>query len=215
MSENLPTAPLRNIVSKMAQKQTRGVASRVKEELEREKNLRAHRMSQGTDVEILLCDISSSMFDATSTADMKTGKILRKIDHLRTALQDLSKHYPKMRIVVFNDLPMALPSANLLPEPQGGTNLARALHFCASLKPRRTIIISDGEPDDQRSAQQEANAMTGVIDVVFCGHEKSAGQAFLLSLAKSTGGDQKIWNDTTPEMLATQVRALLAPPEEK
>jgi len=129
---------------------------------------------------LFLLDVSGSMDNIVD------GK--RKIDHLRSIMAD----YPDAKMICFssevfkgkNNMPMPIP------EPNGSTDLAKALKTIKSEKmsSERIVLVSDGEPDDKALALNSAQQLNLPIDIIFIGEEKSDGEAFMEQLAKQTGG---------------------------
>jgi hypothetical protein len=93
------------------------------------------------------------------------------------------------RIIAFSSSAQLVTSPRELPAPAGGTALHLALDMAKTLNPSRTLIVSDGEPDNETSAIMAAGRVPGVIDVVFCGPESAhAAKAFLMRLASLGAG---------------------------
>ena len=188
--------PLADVVKRAAQSQVQGPAAKMK-----------RRFADASLEVVVLCDLSSSMLDFIGNSG------LRKYEHLAIALKDLMKSFPKVRLVVFNDLPRVLNVAADLPYPAGGTAMAKALHFIKKWKPRKTILISDGLPDDEQAALAAADQLTGAIDTIYCGPDEHPAVEFLRRLSRDTGGVQVTWDGYKGE-LASSVRALIAPPSD-
>lgn len=101
---------------------------------------------------------------------------------------------------------------NGIPFQFGGmTDLAKALKFAkvADLASgMRFIVISDGEPDDEKEALAVAKTYRNRIDTIFVGREGAEGQDFLNRLAKASGGEH-VTADRVTE-LADKTQKLLA-----
>ena len=180
------SAPLRDIVRRAAERNGSGVAEKAKA-VERQKSImRAERVSRAEKgVRVLLCDYSGSM------SDLVGGK--RKIDHLRLAVADCLRTWPDMRIVAFSSRAHEVTD---IPEPSGGTDLTAGLHVAAGMGPERTVVITDGYPNDRFSSLAKAKAMTGVIDVVYCGLDTDLDAiAFMQELAAAGCGRQVTWEN--------------------
>lgn len=94
----------------------------------------------------------------------------------------------------------------------GGTDLAKALQFAkmADVPGMRFVLISDGEPDDERGAMQMARHYTNRIDVVYVGPEyNGSGREFLARLAAATGG-KSVTADRAAELHAGILHLLSA-----
>jgi Mg-chelatase subunit ChlD len=156
---------------------------------------------------VLVCDCSGSM------SELARGDKLR-IDLLREAVRELGGLADHM--IAFASHAKLTQE---LPEPGGWTRLDLALDLTATLKPSRTIVISDGVPDssedldDQASALASAERLPGRIDVVYCGPEhETAAIAFMRRLARVGGGTMEFcdWNR---RQIAPTIRALLERPK--
>jgi hypothetical protein len=91
---------------------------------------------------LLLLDISESMNESISTG-------IRKIDLLRRAVNRPLAVQEKA--IAFNSSVFPLDRLQDIPDPFGGTALHLAIQHCFSLRPKQTLIICDGEPDDRSS----------------------------------------------------------------
>lgn len=133
---------------------------------------------------VVLADVSVSMGDADGAVGER-GSRRTRFDLLKQALADLPS---SVRILAFSDDPREVSSIAEL-RLEGGTRLGAALKMAATLKPVRTVIISDGEPDSEEDARREAAELTGIIDVVYCGSPSNRhAREFLESLAKDGMG---------------------------
>ncbi len=191
-------SPLADIVSRLASKNIQGPAAKLKE-----------RFVRASDVVVVLADCSGSMWDLTGFRGMS------KYQHLEVALKDVVRAFPAIRLVAFNSTARVISDPSQLPKPSGGTDLTGALKLAAGWKPRKTIIISDGVPDDESSAFDEARRMTGAIDTIYCGPDQHEACAFLQSLSKECGGVSHVWTGTSeiggnqPKELGCVIRGLL------
>lgn len=157
--------------------------------------------SAGT-LAIILADVSSSMAN-----DADGG--MRRIDVLRDALHGVAFD----RLLAFSHCVTEVATAEQLPSPSGNTALHLAIKAAHAHKPGHTLIVSDGEPDDENKALAEASKLPGRIDVVFCGPESNTiARSFLMRLA-SLGGGVYVHCDITHQSnrLAPVIRALLGP----
>lgn len=167
--------------------------------------LRARFTNCGDDI-VILADCSGSMAEGIGANN------IRKIEHLRIALTDLLKYNPKAIIFAFGwgakrikDI-RALPNENNL---MGSTNMTAGIEEAIKLKPRRTVIISDGLPDNMDTASKAIDDLTGQVDVIYCGPDGHPAIQFMQSLARKGGGQQMTFNGTGIA-LGTQVQRLLA-----
>lgn len=142
---------------------------------------RLRRRQQGaTDAVVILADASDSMGNFVGSR--------RKIEILRDALAQI---WPQSNatLIAFSSLPSFLPDPSALPAPFGSTALHLAIDAAQSLKPARTLVISDGQPDEKQAAIEAADKLTGQIDVIYCGSDSDLEAiAFMRQLARRSGG---------------------------
>jgi len=188
-------SPLSDIIKRaMSAKASGGVVSEARLKYEQ-------RLKGASEEIIVVADLSGSMLETIG------GLNVTKHEHLRIALDDIKKNYPKVRVVVFNSTHQEWKKG-VLPSPGGGTDLARALAFADQWKPKKTIIISDGLPDDEQAARVAALALTGVVDTIYCGPDGHPAIDFLRSLSERTCGTPIAWNGMRTQ-LAANIRGLL------
>ncbi|RPE74666.1 vWA domain-containing protein [Vulcaniibacterium tengchongense] len=135
---------------------------------------------------VILADVSGSM-------GAESGDGRRKIDVLREAV---SAARGGARLVAFSSQPCDVDS---IPEPEANTNLAAALDYVRASDPGVTLLISDGEPDNEAAALASARKFRGAIDVLYIGPESNTRAiAFMRKLAASAGGDLMVNDIATP-----------------
>lgn len=164
------------------------------------------RLAKATDAIVVLADVSGSMSEPVGHK--------RKIDILREAL-----HYALNggeELIAFASTPTGATPATL-PEPAGSTALHLALVEANRHSPRKTLVISDGRPDDESRALDAAAALSGTIDVIYCGpDDDQQAIAFMRRLARIGGGQVHVHDirrdgaDADPLRLTVR-RALLPP----
>lgn len=96
----------------------------------------------------------------------------------------------RIAVLSFSNVTMFCPDGKPY-DQQGGTDLAEALRFAsvADVPGIQFIVISDGEPNDERAALKEAAKYKSKIDVIYVGPEsRPAGREFLRKLAAASGG---------------------------
>lgn len=170
-------------------------------------SMRARRMKgAGSDV-VVLADLSGSMQDVIGSSGMS------KYKHLQIALADVLKYHPAVKVVAFADDVRLIKSMSELPAAGGvlgtGTRLAEALCYAKlHWKPRKTIIISDGLPNDEKSALEASQKITGQVDAIYCGPDGHPAVMFLHSLTKACCGESHVW-DGYHEGIAGHIRGLL------
>lgn len=152
---------------------------------------------------VILVDVSGSM----SAKDTPSGR-----SRYEVADQELAKLQGtmpgKLAIITFNDH-TDLAADGTLREPRGMTDLTGALRFARvadSIPGMRFVLISDGEPNDEIGAIEEAEKYRNRIDTIFVGPEKGSGQDFLRKLAKLKQG---VFSLKTVEQLSSGIAGLL------
>lgn len=175
------------------------------------------RVQTASDVWLML-DASGSMKDS-----MRNGK--RKITGLRQVVGEISQGRTVKMIAFgsggpgrYNDDPGSAAAPDILgnawvtthvPDPMGGTPLHDAISLARKVGASRTILISDGCPNDPARALEEAKAFGGRIDVVYVGDPNDRGEQFLRELAKATGGTEFHGDLSEPKKLGSQIVGLL------
>ncbi len=160
-----------------------------------------HRASTAGTGQIILADVSGSM------AEPAWGG-RRKIDVLREAIAGA----PPARLISFSSRPDVLPSAEAIPEPNGSTALHLGLEEAAKLRPARTLVISDGRPDDEALALRAADALPGTIDVIYVGPDGDIEAIAFMRRLASRGGGRYYGHDlrkASAALLAPAIRGLL------
>lgn len=149
---------------------------------------------------VVLADVSTSMAEMVGARP--------KIAVLREALAAAAEG---ARIVAFSSAPLEVSLAAHLPDPMGSTALHLALELAATFRPARTLVISDGHPDDERKALEMADRIQGVIDVLYVGPEDDTRAIqFMNRLARAGAGRCEVRDlRDTRYQLAPVVRALL------
>jgi hypothetical protein len=187
-------SPLASIVRKAMQSKAKGPVAEQRAKYEA-------RMKNASDEILIVADLSGSMYESIG------GLAVAKYEHLKIALADIRRSYSKVRVIIFNSACEEWNRTDL-PMPNGCTDLGGALKFASRFKPRKTIIISDGLPDNEQEAQDAADKITGEVDTIYCGPDGHPAIQFLRSLAHSTGGVALNWDGYRTE-LASNIRGLL------
>lgn len=148
------------------------------------------RMDNASNVVTVLCDLSASMMDYVGNSHKS------KLDMMKESLTDVVKYHPGIRIIGFSDRAFhIIPSDIYGLHTMGSTNMAAAFQLVKPWNPQKTIIISDGYPDNPQEALREAETMTGTIDIIYCGAETDLmALGFMSSLCKISGGKVVKWN---------------------
>jgi len=155
----------------------------------------------GADV-IVLVDTSSSMRDRDRTDKSRYERACDELAKVQASLPG------KIAVLSFGDMVLFCPSG-IPTQPCGMTNFTGALSFAkvADIEGMKFIIISDGEPNDEKSALQVARTYQNKIDTIFIGGEGDGSARFLAQLATASGG-QSI-KDFSAKQLEISVKGLL------
>lgn len=156
------------------------------------------RLNGGGVGQVVLADVSSSMSEMAG--ERTKSQVLRDA---------LAEHHAA-RIVAFASSANVVDVASL-PAPCGGTALHLGLDLAATLRPARTLVISDGRPDDEEKAFRAADSLPGVIDVLYVGPaDDTRAIQFMQRLARAGAGRCESHDiKRAPMALAPAVRALL------
>lgn len=133
---------------------------------------------------IVLVDTSGSM----AATDARGGR--QRYDLACEELRKLQASMPgKIGVIAFSSEALFCPGG----EPYfygGGTDLAGALQFVKVADGTvKFIVISDGWPDDERTALAIARTFASEIDAIYVGPENDpTGDRFLKDLVKATRG---------------------------
>jgi Mg-chelatase subunit ChlD len=145
---------------------------------------------------VLLLDISSSMKGRSEDPDVT------RIEALRKLVVDM-KLAPGQPVYTFSYLTERC-DPNHIPEPSGGTNLTGAFKKLKEDGHKSVVLITDGEPDNPKSALEEARGFSG-LEIFYVGSGQQP--SFLKKLAKA-GGGSACQVSMDPQLSAT-VRKLL------
>ncbi len=130
---------------------------------------------------VVLADVSGSMVGVVGN--------VTKFELLRLALTNLWPSLPGAHLVGFSSEAHAVSNPEDLPLPNGGTALAEALLLAASFRPSRTVLISDGHPDNAEAALAASFRVGGYLDVLYCGpSDDLTAIAFMRRLAEGRNG---------------------------
>jgi Mg-chelatase subunit ChlD len=135
---------------------------------------------------IVIVDVSGSM----TSPDSRGGR--RRYDVALEELARLQRDLPgKIGVIAFSDYAQFVPGG-VPPFLAGGTDLTGALKFAKVADVPagiRFIVISDGEPDNARSALEVARTYRNRIDTIHVGPESDLhAREFLRELAAASGG---------------------------
>lgn len=134
---------------------------------------------------VVLMDVSGSMAVRDQVGD---------VTRFTVANQELSKvqeeNPGRVAIIEFSTDVKFVPFGELS-QPDGSTNVADALKFAQMMDKIGDIqflLVSDGEPNDERAAMDVARTFKHKINTIFVGKEGGSGQRFLEDLSRATGG---------------------------
>jgi len=149
---------------------------------------------------LLLLDCSGSM-----SALLRTGQ--RRIDALRDVAHELRQTHP-VPLVIFCGRDHAYLD-EVIPEPNGLTPLAHAIHFARVNHANHCVVITDGCPDSEHKALDAARQFGHPIDVFYVGDGNDRGAAFAQQLAAATGGQANVADLAQVKQLTGKIAGLL------
>ncbi len=127
---------------------------------------------------VMLIDTSGSMGETCQGTGRK-----RRIDILKEAIASIG--WQDYQLVCFNFKVVPIQEVRDICEPCGGTALHRAFDYAASLYPSQTLVISDGEPEDEWEAIKAAEKLPGTISTLYVGDDSNKEAiAFMAKLAR-------------------------------
>ena len=157
--------PLSAIIQAAAQLPETGIAA----------NYHQRIGSGNPDIRCLLLDTSGSM-------SMECKGKNRRIDVLRKAVEALD--WQSYRLFTFDSFCIEIPNPSALWATGGGTALDLGLKEIAKLDPSQTVVISDGEPNNEQDAIAAAGLLSGTISTVYIGDDTDKNAiAFMRKLA--------------------------------
>lgn len=168
-------------------------------------NSRRDKIEKNSD--LILADISGSMAGCSSIANLSCW------DCLKQALQAQGE---RAAVLAFETL-VYETTADDLPQPTGATNLTGALEHATALEPLHVLVISDGEPNDPKTALTAACQLANdcIIDVLYIGPNNEKAKQFMRSLAEVGRGrymEFDLTAEKSPLELTSKVSSLLALP---
>jgi hypothetical protein len=207
--------PLQDVINQALKSKASGPAAKLQQRF----------ANAGSDV-VALCDVSGSMWDIVG----RTG--ICKFDHLVAALKDVVVGFPQLAMVAFASRGVKATLADFELEMQqkhtqlrsgafghvpapfdylgGGTDMGGAIEFVAgNWKPRKTIIITDGQAQDPNHALQAVDLLTGSVDTIYCGADADPAVDFLRKLSRAGVGTHVSWDGAVE--LAPVLRRLALP----
>ena len=136
-------------------------------------------------------DIRCLLLDTSGSMSMECKGKDRRIDVLRKAVEALE--WQSYRLFTFDSFCVEIPNPSALWATGGGTALDLGLREIAKLNPSQTVIISDGEPNDEQDALIAVESLTGTISTIHIGDDRDkAAIAFMRKLANLGCGNTYI-----------------------
>ena len=127
-------------------------------------------------------NIRCLLLDTSGSMSMECKGKERRIDVLRKAVEGLD--WQSYRLFTFDSFCVEIPNPSALWATGGGTGLDLGLKEIAKLNPSQTVIISDGEPNNEQDALIAAELLTGTISTIHIGDDQDkAAIAFMRKLA--------------------------------
>lgn len=133
---------------------------------------------------VVLMDVSASMrADDYYDGNTRYKKACNQLAKLQ------SENPGKVCLISFNDRQAFCPSG-IANWPSGSTDIAGALNFIKRIDNTgiKIVLISDGEPDDEQPALDQARQFKTKINCIYIGVEGESGADFLRRLSAVTGG---------------------------
>jgi hypothetical protein len=155
---------------------------------------------------VIICDLSASMNEIVYYPESKFNLLKKALD---TVLSSLNS---QPILIWFNSNATKVDNINAFPCPYGSTRLDKAIVLAEQHNPSKTIIISDGQPDDKKLALEKALELSGIIDVIYCGLETDTEAInFMNRLAASNAGHMHVhkWSNDQ-NVLPTAIRKLIS-----
>jgi hypothetical protein len=168
-----------------------------------------HRLGSGNNhVRVILLDRSGSMEQYVGNSHD------RRIDILRQAIEKIN--WQNYRLFAFDSDTTEVNSPDLIPEPRGSTNLDLAIDTIVPLHPCETLIVCDGEVDDETATLAAAAKLSGIISCLYIGDDKGPGVDFMRQLAKIGCGKIYVQDITQGAIaLGRSIERLMLPEGEK
>jgi hypothetical protein len=164
-------------------------------------------------------DIWCLLLDTSGSMDAECKGKERRIDVLRKAVEGLD--WRNYKLFTFDSVVAEITSPDGLWRCGGSTALDLALDRIVALKPARTVVISDGEPNSEPEAISSAKRLTGTISTIHIGDDRDRDAiAFMRKLAELGCGSTYIQDlgrghvelSATIVALATGGNRLMLPP---
>jgi hypothetical protein len=116
---------------------------------------------------VILIDTSGSMSQTCRGGETK-------MEILKKAIANID--WQNYQLICFNSAVEQISHVDRIPYPSGGTALHIAIKYIQKLYPSQTLIICDGEPDDENQAIEEAKQLSGIISTLYIGDDGNKGE---------------------------------------
>lgn len=160
--------------------------------------------------DMVIADLSSSM-------DSSAYENKSRYECLQEAMRPYAG---RVQVIAFNDRVWEV-DADSLPHPEGMTAMEKAFKAAQQLVPLKVLLISDGCPNNEETAIEEAKALVGpdiirkvIIDVLYIGPKDQKAEAFMHRICEIGGGrymDFEV-DKNSPALLESSIGNLLALP---
>jgi Mg-chelatase subunit ChlD len=155
--------------------------------------LKANRVSSDA---CLLLDCSSSM-----NCEVEPGT--SRMQALRNIVQSLIRQ-PKC--IAFNDYCQPC-TKNTIPNPGGGTHMARAFEYMKAEGITKAVMITDGEANDKTAALESVKGL--LVQIMYVGSGQKP--AFLDELARASGGYCTKQDLSKPKEIQNKIQLFIGP----
>lgn len=135
---------------------------------------------------IVLLDVSASMTNRDGYPHDMDSRFKKATNQL-AKLQ--SENPGKVALICFDDR-QTFEASGIGRQPHGNTDVAGVLQFVKQVDGTgmKIVLISDGEPDDEQRALDQARTFKTKIHTIYIGTENGLGADFLKRLSDVTGG---------------------------
>jgi len=137
---------------------------------------------------VILCDVSLSM---EAMLPASGARMLRRIDALKQVLLRTVSKIDHAAVILFGRTAKKLNSWDSFDATRyacgGSTNLEGAFFKAKAMNPSHIIVITDGEPNREQEALDEARSMLCKVDVYYCGPGVPSSVTFCNELAQYGG----------------------------
>ena len=164
----------------------------------------ADRVKAKHSVSYVAVDCSASMGASTDTGQ-------RRIDAMRDVVVQVRNKMP-VKLIAFGHSYDA-EFVDSIPEPAGSTPMHDAIRFAREQRATHLVLVSDGLPNSEEMALDEATRFGGKIDTIYVGptggYDGPHGSDFMKRIAAVTDGSSDIDSLSDPKQLGSKLSGLL------